>query len=87
MRLDKEIRNMSFGERGGEVQRLRNLIRTHKKKSRHGRCWKNDENLYNHSLPEGSEGGGRMDLPPEVLLKECRRYIDGQQKGLTIISQ
>lgn len=86
MRLDREIKEMTLGERGRELQRLRMLIRTHKSKSRNGRCWKNDENLYDLALPEGSEGGGRMDLPFDVLIAGCRKYIKGQQRGLTIVS-
>lgn len=79
MKLDSDIKAMNPDRRGQELQRLRGLIRSHKKKRGHARCWKNDENLYDLTLPEGSEGMGRMDLPKDVLMKKCSRYIDNQQ--------
>lgn len=87
MKLDGDVSQMSFGERGKELQRLRALIRTHKRKRGHARCWKNDADLYKRALPEGDGGAGRMDLPKKVLLRACEHYIDGQQQGLTILDQ
>ena len=81
MKLDKDVADMGLGERGQEIMRLRRLIRAHKKKKGNARCWLNDATLYERALPEGSSGAGRMDLPEEVLLKNCQRYIRGQQRG------
>ena len=82
MKTDKDILGMSFTERGRELQRLRQLIRTHKKKKDNARCWLNDLTLYKKALPEGQTGAGRMELPKEALLVQCDRYIRGQQKRL-----
>lgn len=79
MKLDKDIQTMSFKARGQELMRLRSLIRTHKKKRDNARCWHNDETLYAKTLPEGSDGAGKMTLPEEKLLRNCRLYIRGQQ--------
>ncbi len=79
MKLDKDIILMTDGDRGKEIQRLRKLIRTHKLAEGNARCWRNDIELYEHTLPEGAEGAGRMDLPRNVLLGNCARYIDRQQ--------
>ena len=79
MKLDPDIKAMSFGERGKEFQRLRNLVRTHKANENNSRCWIADLDLYDRALPEGSGGAGKMDLPREVLLANCGRYIDRQQ--------
>ncbi len=79
MKLDKDIVLMSLAQRGYELQRMRNLIRSHKRKEGHARCWLNDANLYELTLPEGSGGMGRMDVPEEVLFKRCKRYIRDQQ--------
>ena len=84
-KLDGGINMMNFSERGQEIQRLRNLIRTHKRKKGNARCWLNDKNLYEKALPEGSNNSGRMDLPEETLLKNCRNYIAGQKKWLSVI--
>ena len=75
MKLDDDIKEMTFAERGQELARIRSLIRTHKKKRRHARCQFNDDFLYKHSLPEGSENVGYMDLPIDVLLRGCEKYI------------
>ncbi len=80
MKLDSDIKKMSFGERGKELQRLRNLIRTHKVKKDNARCYMADDELYDKTLPEGGEGAGKMTLPREVLLVQCDRYIRQQQK-------
>jgi hypothetical protein len=79
MKLDVDIKLMSLERRGYELQRLRGLLRSHKKKRGHARCWLNDANLYDLTLPEGSDGMGRMDVPEEVLFKRCKRYIRDQQ--------
>ena len=79
MKLDTDIKKMSFGERGEELMRMRKLIRSHKRKRNNARCWHNDEQLYARILPEGSKHAGRMTLPEDVLLGNCRRYIHGQQ--------
>lgn len=80
--LDKDIKKMSFGERGRELMRLRRLIRTHKAKKNNARCWHNDEQLYARALPEGSAHAGKMILPETTLLRNCTRYIRGQQCAL-----
>ncbi len=79
-KLDPDIRRMSFGERGRELQKLRRLIRAHKRATGNARCWCNDRNLYEESLPEGHRGIGTMvGFPIEALLRNCRRYIVRQQ--------
>lgn len=80
MKLDNDIKGMSAGMRGKELQRLRDLIRTHKRKKNNARCWLNDVALYDKALPEGAGGAGRMELPREVLLVQCDHYIRGQQR-------
>ena len=80
MKLDNDVKKMSNAERGQEIQRLRGLIRTHKAKKDNARCWLADIALYDMALPEGSGGAGSMDLPREVLLINCARYIDRQQR-------
>jgi hypothetical protein len=79
MNHDKDIAKLSFAERGKELRRIRKLIRTHKHKKDNARCWLNDKKLYDQVLPEGSNGGGRMTLPFETLIGNCRRYIRRQQ--------
>ncbi len=70
---------MGLAERGRELMRLRRLIRTHKEKEGNARCWLNDVRLYSQTLPEGGGNAGRMDLPEAELLRNCKRYIRGQQ--------
>lgn len=77
--LDKDIKDMSFGERGRELARVRRLIRTHKAKKNNARCWHNDEQLYARTLPEGSANAGKMILPENILIRNCKHYIRGQQ--------
>lgn len=79
MKTERDILGMSFGKRGRELQRLRALIRTHKRKPNNARCWHTDEQLYDRALPEGSKDAGRMTLPEKVLLRKCKQYIRGQQ--------
>jgi hypothetical protein len=79
MKLDQDIRAMGLAARGQELMRLRNLLRSHKNKRDNARCWHNDEQLYARVLPEGSSGAGSMTLPETVLLRNCKRYIRGQQ--------
>ncbi len=82
MKLDDDVREKSAGRLRRELQRIRNFIRSHKRKQKNARCWHNDIFLYDRTLPEGSESAGRMDLPKEELLKNCGRYIDRQQCSL-----
>ena len=84
MALDGDIRKMTHAERGRELQRLRNLIRTHRSKKDNARCWLNDRQLYNKALPEGDQNAGRMLLSFDTLIANCRRYIQGQQKKCRI---
>ncbi len=79
MKLDGDVKKMSSGKRGQEITRLRTLIRSHKSKQNNARCWHNDEHLYAKALPEGSKSAGRMILPITILLRNCKRYIKGQQ--------
>lgn len=79
MKLDKDITEMSSAARGHELMRIRSLIRTHKKKRNNGRCWHNDIQLYDRTLPEGCKEAGKMTLPFHVLIRNCRKYIRGQQ--------
>jgi hypothetical protein len=79
MKLDDDIKKMSHAKRGKEIARLRRLIRTHKAKKDNARCWHNDEQLYDKTLPEGSANAGKMTLPEDVLLQNCKRYIKRQQ--------
>jgi hypothetical protein len=77
--LDRDVKKMSFGARGRELMRLRRLIRTHKNKRGNARCWHADLELYARTLPENVRNSGQMDLPKDVLLRNCSRYIDRQQ--------
>lgn len=79
MKLDQDIKEMTFSERGQEIARLRKLIRTHKDKKDNARCWHTDTQLYEKALPEGAKGAGQMNRPELVLLRDCRKYIRGQQ--------
>jgi len=79
MKLDDDIKNMSFEQRGKALQRARNLVRTHKNKKNNARCWINDLNLYDKLLPEGIEKPGKMDLSLDILLENCKKYIEGQK--------
>ncbi|MBA3732903.1 hypothetical protein H0W91_00830 [Patescibacteria group bacterium] len=79
MKLDRDIKEMSLSERGKELQRLRNLLRTHKARENNARCWMADITLYDSALPEGSKGTGQMNLPRETLLRNCANYIDRQK--------
>ena len=79
MKIDSDIKEMTFAERGQELARLRQLIRTHKKKKDNARCWHNDTQLYDRALPEGSTGAGQMNQPEQILLGNCKKYIRGQQ--------
>ena len=79
MKLDSDVKKMSFKERGQELARLRKLIRSHKNKSDNARCWHTDTQLYERALPEGSAGAGQMNRPELVLLGDCKKYIHGQQ--------
>lgn len=75
---DADVRRMNFAERGKEIRRLRSILRTHKKQHDNGRCW--DVQLYEHTLPEGAKGMGFMDLPKNVLLRNCEKFIDRQKR-------
>lgn len=79
MKLDKDVKAMSKSARGQELMRVRRLIRSHKQKRDNARCWLNDERLYDQVLPEKSAGAGKMTLPEEVLLRNCKRYIRRQK--------
>lgn len=81
MKLDKDIKRMSLGQARRELQRVRGRIRTHRDAKGNARCWLNDVRLYETVLPE-QKSAGRMDLPKEVLLRNCKRYIEGQQCAL-----
>lgn len=78
MKLDKDIKMMTDGEARQELQRVRELVRTHRDREGNSRCWHADLELYGRVLPE-NEMPGRMDLPKDVLLANCSRYIDRQQ--------
>lgn len=78
MKLDDDLRNMSAGRARQELQRVRQLVRTHRDAKNNARCWHNDDQLYRRVLPE--EGSpGRMQGSKVELLKNCGRYIDRQQ--------
>lgn len=79
MKLDPDIKQKSSGELRRDLQRIRNAIRRHKKADGNARCWHNDLDLYERALPEGKKGSGKMDIPKDILLKNCGRYIDRQQ--------
>ena len=61
-KLDVDIKGMSLGQRGNEIQRLREIIRSHKRKENSSSRRLADVELYNRALPEGAQGAGRMDL-------------------------
>ena len=78
MKLDKDLKEKTVGELRRELQKARNAIRKHKKAEGNSRCWHNDLELYEKTLPEKGPAG-RMDLPEGVLLRNCKRYIRRQQ--------
>jgi hypothetical protein len=79
MKIDIDVKEMTFSERGQELARLRSLIRTHKNKKDDARCWHTDTQPYEKALPEGSIDAGQMNQPEDVLLCNCKKYIRGQQ--------
>jgi hypothetical protein len=78
MKLDTDIKSMSQERRGYELQRLRNLLRSHKKKRGHARCWKNDETFTNfHFLKEVTAWAEWICL---------KRYFSKDAKGISEIN-
>ena len=61
-----------------EVMRLRAAIRQHRDEKGHGRCWLDDQTLY-QILPEATEAD--LTLPPkEEFLTNCEIYWRTRQK-------
>ena len=77
---DADISKKSEAELRQELIRVRNAIRRHRKATGNARCWHNDLQLYERSLPD-SAPAGKMTQPMDELLQNCRRYIRRQQCG------
>ncbi|MBI5733229.1 hypothetical protein HY967_04780 [Candidatus Jorgensenbacteria bacterium] len=78
MKLDPDIKKMPTGKLRRELQRTRNVIRSHRNKEGNARCWHNDLGLYGKTLPE-SKPAGKMTQPEDELLRNCKNYIRRQQ--------
>ena len=77
-KLDHDIKKMTPGLARRELQRVRNALRWHRNTKGNARCWHNDLQLYERTLPD-SKPAGRMDQPVAVLVPYCIRYIVRQQ--------
>lgn len=80
--MDEDAAKMTWRQLRAEVIRLREAIRLHRDQKLDDRCWMDDYVLY-ESLPEG---GGLADLrllPVDVMLANCRRYVDCRATTLT----
>lgn len=76
-KLDPDVKEMTKGERGQEIMRLRNAFRKELNCTGNRRCWVN----LLKPLP-----GGRsikpLSLPRAEFLGNCARYYDRNQKPL-----
>lgn len=74
-KLDPDIKAMSHGERGQELQRLRNLFMREANNTGNRRCWVN----VRRGCP-----GGKVIKPLSLLRSEflgnCAAYFDRNQK-------
>jgi len=77
IRIDPDLKQMSWSELQKEVMRLRQGIRKHSAAKENTRCWHNDLTLYG-VLPE-TRTPGRMLGDEKQLLRNCRRYIRRQR--------
>lgn len=77
---------LTGGDAKIEIRRTRRLMRTHKGKKDNGRCWLNDEVLYQATIPEGSDFLG-ADLSSEALLAQCDIYIRREKARLALRAQ
>jgi hypothetical protein len=76
-KLDQDLATLSEKALKYEVQRLRDAIRLHRDEQGHGRCWLDDQRLY-QSLPEQQEAD--FTLPPrEEFLENCARFWQERQ--------
>ena len=67
------LASMDIATLVAEVRRLREGIRSHRDQRGDDRCWLDDEKLY-ALLPEGTPA--RTELDPELMLPNCRRFIE-----------
>lgn len=72
MDLDMDINMMTRSELKVELQQLRDAVRLHRNEKGHGRCWLDDQTLY-QKLPENKDA--EFALPPkEEFLANCEVY-------------
>ena len=77
---DDDIKAMSTTQLRRALARARHFIRKHKKADGNARCWHNDLDLYDRTLPEGGgEDTGTMGRSEEEHLARCRQYVRRQQ--------
>jgi hypothetical protein len=76
-KLDPDLAALSQKALKYEVQRLRDAIRLHRDEQGHGRCWLDDQQLY-QVLPE--QQAAQFALPPRAeFLENCARYWQERQ--------
>jgi hypothetical protein len=76
-KLDPDLAVLSQKALKYEVQRLRDAIRLHRDEQGHGRCWLDDQQLY-QTLPE--QQVAQFALPPRAeFLENCARYWQERQ--------
>lgn len=78
MKLNKDIKKMTLSQLRQNLMKTRKLIRKHRDADENSRCWCNDLELYEKTLPE-QKPAGKMTQPEEKLLKNCKKYIRRQQ--------
>lgn len=77
-RQDSDLKIKSIGRLRKEIMRIRTAIRKHRDAKDNSRCWHNDLQLYEKTLPE-VKPAGRMNLPEDVLFRNCKKYIRRQK--------
>lgn len=74
-----ETSNRQLKSSNKRLQIMVDAIRCHRDQRLDDRCWIDDYDLY-AVLPEGLEGQVDIrQLPPEEMLKNCRRYVGFRQ--------
>lgn len=76
--MDADLALRTDGHLITEIMRLRAAIRQHRDEKGHGRCWLDDQTLY-QVLPETTQAD--FTLPPkEEFLTNCEVYWRTRQK-------
>jgi hypothetical protein len=62
-----------------EIERILDCIRKHRDQHGDDRCWMDDNELYENTLPEGINGADlRLHAPCEMIIN-CAKYIAHRQ--------